>query len=467
MDQFSIVTGCTPDYLPKLKWSLPTWCQKPQFAGKKLIVFHHGFDDAEKAFGWIRKYFKDLQLVRWTMKECANQRELMLSSFVLGVNHVQTPYYVKIDADTYFTDRRDVFDADDFKYSVVSHRWGYTKPGWWVNKLDGKPYDEKCKDRHHQPRIQSICCLHNTEFVRKIAQQWPDRLPVPSHDTVVWWCADRWSGYSWLGKNLGKYGVGHCSFFRKMKDGICAGDCNRSAMMDKLLMSHVQLEVTTYCQLKCHNCDRACGVAPSDEHMSLPQIWKFVEESLEAGHKWSRIDVIGGEPTYYPDLNSLFNFIKIYRDKFPKCRVRFSTNGLGEKAKAVLANEIPPWVCVRNSAKTTREQPHDAYNSAPCDNGEKVARFCSVPWRCGVAVTRYGWFLCNPGASIARVFGLDIGIKHFRDVTAEALLAQKDQLCKYCGQSYVPSRHTTLKQETSESWRKAIETYKNHSLELY
>ena len=168
----------------------------------------------------------------------------------------------------------------------------------------------------------------------------------------------------------------------------------------------------------------------------------------------------------HPELDKVFMLLNKYHEWNPKCRFRFSTNGLGPKVEKAL-KAIPSWVAVRNSAKTHREQKFTAYNSAPVDHGERRVVCCSVPWRCGIALTRYGYFLCGAGASVARVFGKDIGLKHFDEVTPEELLQQRNSLCKFCGHSQVKSRHIVTKQEISPSWEKAIASYKDRNLQLY
>ena len=84
-----------------------------------------------------------------------------------------------------------------------------------------------------------------------------------------------------------------------------------------------------------------------------------------------------------------------------------------------------------------------------------------------MALTRYGYFLCGAGASIARVFGLDIGIKRLEDVNPQTIKNQIDILCKYCGHSTVASKHVPDRQEMSTTWRSAIETYKQRLLSEY
>ncbi len=451
---FTIVTALTPDYLNRAVWALPTWVYKPQFKGRPLVVFHTG---CEGKLEFIKKLFPKWSFVEWEMDEYENQRELMLSSFILGIKEfVKTPYYVKLDCDTFFTDDRDVFTEEDLKYDVVGHRWGYTKPGWWVDALNGDKVD-KSEGRRDHSRIASYCCLQKTEFVNKVAEQCGKRLPVPSHDTVMWWYADKQG--SWKGKNLKALGVNNHTNWRKIRETTTVAESHDNPHFNSVLMDKVQLEITTDCNLKCHNCDRACGVAPSDDEMGVEQIWKFVEESLYLKKRWTRIDVIGGEPTMYKNLDQLWSFLKLYKDKYP-CKVRFSTNGLR-------AYSVPDWVDVRDSRKKDRTQNHTAFNSAPIDNGETEVKCCSVPWRCGLSLTKHGYFLCGAGAAIARVFGLDVGIKDLRDVTPEAILGQIDTLCKLCGHSRVESRHKAEGQEISPSWKKALKAYKDVKMGAY
>jgi hypothetical protein len=457
---FTIVTAVTPDYYDKMVWALPTWTYKPQFVGKPIVVFHHGFEcDDPRKLKFIKSIFTDWTFVNWRMPEYENIRELMLSAFVLGIEEfVKTPYFIKMDCETFFTNKEDVFSEEDFKYDLVSHKWGYTKPGWWIDKLEGKPIDASNVKMEHS-RIISFCCLHKTEFVVNVAKQYGKRLPIPSHDTLLWWHANKYG--TWNSKNLKKLGVDNCGKWRGIRDAVCLSEARNNNYYNKVLTSKVQLEITTDCNLKCHNCDRACGIAPSKEYMGLEQIFKFIEESLLLNKKWHRIDILGGEPTLYPYFEQLWVILKLYHDKYPRTIIRFSTNGLQKY-------EVPKWVRVRNSVKQHRLQDdHVAINSAPIDNGETEIKCCSVPWRCGIALTSYGYFLCGAGASIARVFGLDIGIKYLRDVNSETMLKQMDALCKLCGHSEVASKHIPIEQETSVSWQEAIKTYKDKVLSEY
>lgn len=414
----------------------------------------YGYGKAHpESLNFIGTVFDNVKFVKLHMPEHGDVKELIFSAFIYCAESIiKTSHYIKLDADTYFTTDEDVFASDDFDKEIVGHSWGYTKPGWWVDVLEGKEPD-KSRGIHKHQRIASFCCLHKTSYMRSLVKVVGDRLPIPSHDTVSWFYSK-----DWRGKNLKKLGVHNSARWKSVRESVCISPSVDNNYHNSVLMDHVQLEVTTKCNIGCHNCDRNCGVAPSDECMSLEQIWKFVEETVD--HEWKRIDIIGGEPTLYPDLEQLFKFIKIYKNRHPGCRIRFSTNGVN-------GTSVPGWVSVRDSSKHGKAQEFTAYNSAPIDNGENEIVCCSVPWRCGIALTRYGYFLCGAGASIARVFGFNIGIKNFRDVNPRSILDQKKELCKYCGHSRVPSRHMTTTQEISPSWKAAIKNYRENVLYEY
>ena len=469
---FAIATAATEPYLKKLAWTIPTWPMKPQFKGKKLYIFYHGINP--KKLDFVREYFPDLHLIAWDMPEYENVRELMLSAFVLGVSkYVKEDYCVKMDADAFFIDEQDVFCKDDFGFDLVAHRWKYTKPKWWVHKMDhwirnreDDWHGEKVGGSCGHSRIISWCCLQSVEFIRNCVRACPDRLPIPSHDSFLWYMADNLSDCSWRSKNLKDLGVSHCSRWRSIRENICAYN-PWNPYLNKCLLEHVQLEITTACNLACPSCDRNCGTAPSSERMGLDQVKKFVDESIEAKHQWRRIDVIGGEPTLHPEFGQILEEIKRYREWANRCKVRVTSNGTGEKVKRVLA-QVPDWIEVRNSEKEKGKRKFEAVNDAPIDKGIKDALSCSIPWRCGLGLSRYGYFLCGAGASIARVFGLGCGVRSIDRLTIEALQTQQKELCKLCGHSRSVAEEIEG-QRTSKSWKYALKHYKRNSdkLRLY
>lgn len=228
--------------------------------------------------------------------------------------------------------------------------------------------------------------------------------------------------------------------------------------------SSIEIEITTKCSLACFNCDRSVRQAPSNEHMSLEQIEKFVKESIELDWKWERITLIGGEPSLHPQLSGLLKIIKRYKDINNNCMIEIATNGYGRKVNEIL-NELPEWVVIRNSKKESNTHNFNSYNIAPLDLKEyKNANFKSGCWvteRCGLGLSKYGYYPCGAGASIDRIFGFDIGQKKLSLVNDAILKNQLEILCKYCGHykhNYGAER--TTEERMSISWQKAYENYK-------
>ena len=87
--------------------------------------------------------------------------------------------------------------------------------------------------------------------------------------------------------------------------------------------------------------------------MATNQIARFVAQSLQYNWKWEIIRILGGEPTLHPDLMDILKEIKHYRDRYPECTVFIATNGYGNFTREVI-KQIPSWVVVTNSNKTSR-----------------------------------------------------------------------------------------------------------------
>ena len=440
MKDITLVTAVTKDYLKKLKWCLPTWTFKKQFKDKPLIIFYSGDIRGDLAFA--ARYFKDVTLIEWKMEEYENDRELMISAFVLGVKYIETEYFIKLDADCFVQKSKgDPFDEEDFEHDLVSHSWGYTKPKWFIDAMDlfmkGKEY-KGSRERVGTvgaKRIQSFCCLHKTMFVRKAAGACGGlRLPIPSHDTYLWYLANNFSDCTWQSHNMKKRGINHCSRWKSIREEICKSETAWNDYLNKELLNNVQIEITSRCDIGCNNCDRLCGIASTKDEMTVKQIQGFVNESISLGKKWSRIDVIGGEPSIHKDFDLIIVELNKYKEWNPKCKMRYTTNGLGDLAKEKM-NVLPEYYHIRNSAKESKEQDFEAVTDAPIDKGFKCADSCSIPWRCGIALTKYGYFLCGAGAGLARVSGIVEGVKELNFLTADKLKEQRYKLCNICGHS--------------------------------
>ncbi len=233
----TIVTAVNPPYLEKLRTVLPTWQLKPQLAKCPMIVFHNGFKDPDNELAFIKEVTgrDDVRLIPWDMEKSDSARELMLSSFVFGAAaFVNTPYWIKIDGDAYFGNKEDAVLDHFYNYDIAAHKWRYTKPGKWIcelddwaetNDLDGDVYlDEKQRieatnsRRYGHKRIASFFCMHKTDFSVEAAALAGTRLPVPSHDTYMWYLGERLPDRSWCWHNMKKLGINNNTDLASLKE---------------------------------------------------------------------------------------------------------------------------------------------------------------------------------------------------------------------------------------------------------
>ena len=80
--------------------------------------------------------------------------------------------------------------------------------------------------------------------------------------------------------------------------------------------SKIELEITTHCSLKCNNCDRSCGQAPSREEMTLEQIRKFIDESIRLDKRWAKIAIQGGEPLMHTRALEVLEVFAEYKRRY-------------------------------------------------------------------------------------------------------------------------------------------------------
>jgi sulfatase maturation enzyme AslB (radical SAM superfamily) len=227
----------------------------------------------------------------------------------------------------------------------------------------------------------------------------------------------------------------------------------------------VELEITTSCSLACFNCDRSVRQAPSNERMSLEQIQKFIDESVEMNWKWKHIKLLGGEPTLHPQLFEILDMLHKYVEtNSPDCVIGIATNGYGPKVNEVLSR-LPNWVVVTNTRKKSNVQPFVSYNIAPIDleeySNSNFSRGCWITEVAGLGLTRYGYYPCGAGGALDRVFGFNIGVKTLKSVTDSALNQQLNLLCRYCGHyktNYDDKR--IFDEQISKSWKDAYEKYR-------
>ena len=256
--------------------------------------------------------------------------------------------------------------------------------------------------------------------------------------------------------------------FRLLKEKrILAWDTNLLAL---------ELEINSYCNLSCFNCDRSTKNARTDEEMSLENIQKFVDESIDLNWKWKYIKILGGEPTLHPQFFEILKILKTYRDFNPDCIFSIASNGFGRKVNDVL-NMLPHWIRLLNTKKTSPINFFSSHNIAPIDTEEfknkDFSKGCAITEVSGLGLTRYGYYACGAGASLDRVFGFDIGIKKLIGVTNDKLKEQMKILCSFCGHfkyfSYDDPKkrsHWSCDEQISVSWENAYAKYRESKPEL-
>jgi hypothetical protein len=205
-DEVTIVTACDPKYIQHLRVTLPNWVKHKHVDRFGMIVYVNGFrrPRRNKELDFLRAY-PNIRIIPWDFP-VDTQREKMLTAFVLGAaKDVNTPYWVKMDADAFAFDDEPLITPVMKDFAICGHRWGYSFAKHmqplidWANDhpafkdtpkdaIDPKNVDGK---RYYQPRVASYVMFHKSEFVRMAAEMAGDRLPVPSHDTYLWYVANR------------------------------------------------------------------------------------------------------------------------------------------------------------------------------------------------------------------------------------------------------------------------------------
>ena len=368
-----------------------------------------------------------------------------------------------------FLDDRDVFAPEDFEYDLVGHRWGYTRPGYWVDQLEdfyaGRPVDRSGTGRpkRFHNRISSFICMHRTAFWKAAVEKIGPRLPVPSHDTTAWFYADKMG--KWKGIMVKARGVDTRSTLHGLKEVIGHQMVLRGGKLleSEMITDNIQIETTGRCNMGCSNCCKFCGVAPTGNDITIAQLGRFMQDAASRARPLQRIDIMGGEPTLRKDLMYVIDVLKPYKDRYPDCMIRLSTNGFNN---GDLLRSLPSWLTIRNSKKTGPVHEFGAVMVAPVDLGIPDAAPCSVPWRCGAGLSPHGYFLCGTGASIARIFGIDCGAMSLAELTDEKIAEQARLLCRYCGNSSSMDTLKTTTETMTASWKKALAEYKGKEKEM-
>lgn len=222
----------------------------------------------------------------------------------------------------------------------------------------------------------------------------------------------------------------------------------------------IELDITMECPVGCYNCNRATRLAPSKAYMTLSQIKSFVEESFSLNWKWKCICLIGGEPTMHPQLFEVLSIVKQYKDRYPSTRIELCSSGFGKIVKQSLL-QLPPWVTLTNTMKTSPQNFFKTFNVAPKDLPEyqnaDFSKGCVIA-EYGIALNHNGYYPCGAGGTVDRVFGFNAGYKSLEKALMSSMREQFATLCPNCGH-FKRTEARVVEQHTSATWHNAIEEY--------
>lgn len=262
---FTTIVGVDDAHAAELKLVWPTWRRhRPEILRQPLLLMCDAVRDAKywkNALRFVDHPDKRIEL--WDQPH-VEQREKMLSSLVFGTRHVDTPWYLKLDTDAAavapgaWLDSR-WFNPDAAGHSpvFVSSPWSYTKPADTIDRLDtwgaGRPelqsfpplalHQNPGWSRVVHPRIISWVFFGATEWTGNMAAICDGRLPVPSQDTFLWYCAAR-RGDFFRTVRMTRYGWRHIGCRRRLQ-AACEAALSVPANEQALPSSHAATPAPT------------------------------------------------------------------------------------------------------------------------------------------------------------------------------------------------------------------------------
>jgi hypothetical protein len=208
VDDVTIVTACDEKYVEYLRLTFPNWRKYKNIDKFPVMVFVHGMKLDDKRLDFLR--LPNVTLVPWSFPIADDHREEMLSAFVFGTaENVKTDYWLKLDADSFATNDKPLYDDKMKQYAYCGHKWSYSRPnhikeldkwakGHWRRKLKkaGPMMEEGRVDGrrfyHNTKRTISFIQLHKLKFTKFCVGLCKERrLPVPTQDTFMFFVCNR------------------------------------------------------------------------------------------------------------------------------------------------------------------------------------------------------------------------------------------------------------------------------------
>lgn len=230
----SVVTFVNRKTCKQLQLTLPTWNRKPDISGSELLVFYsevtiddlHFVDD---------QWGGPVRFIEASSKTPDEALEVDAKSFLIDAPaEVETDHWIKLEPHVLFVDSQPLFPRKAFKVDVFGHRWSYTRPAFWLDTLDQwfkksqfASYDDspasplvrdEDADKIAHKRLTSWASVQRTSFTQQVADELGTSLPIPSHDTTLWYVAQRSAQFTWNAANLQKRGALRCRSLRKLRE---------------------------------------------------------------------------------------------------------------------------------------------------------------------------------------------------------------------------------------------------------
>ncbi len=215
LEDITLILGADAAHLEELKLVWPGWMRfKPELRAMPCVVFYDAAQVAPEDMAFMSGH-PQVRFVPWDLPNAHSQREKMLTGFVhVPAREVQTPWYLKLDTDVVATGPGLWLNPEWFAANeagelpvLIAPGWKYSKPRYVMDVLDDwadglpafagtrrldLPYTSESSMVRH-PRIISWLFFGRTDWTREVAALCgPDgRMPVPSQDTFMSYCAVR------------------------------------------------------------------------------------------------------------------------------------------------------------------------------------------------------------------------------------------------------------------------------------
>lgn len=240
MISFTTIVAVDDAHLNEFQLTWPTWARhRPEIMQSPLLIIADGasgdLNHWEERLAFVGH--SNRRILIWN-QDGVTQREKMLTALTLvSATAVETKWYLKLDTDTvakYPSEwlQEEWFEPDESgrEPAFVSSPWGYTKPAGAIDRLDAWADLEPSFSNTEalriarspeaglvsHPRIISWCFFGRTDWTREVTACCEGRLPVPSQDTFLWYCAER-RGNFYRRVRMKEFGWAHTSHPNRLR----------------------------------------------------------------------------------------------------------------------------------------------------------------------------------------------------------------------------------------------------------